>query len=757
MPLPDFTTQTAADYKANIDAFAANNQNAFKHSLVNLIHPDQSKGLQEIQKAGSLPSSFNQQWGGMGYGGLPDGTLGEIATQYSISAGQVDLARNAGDTYRSQGFKVGQTTDLASVWVKINKQGNPANDLELYIYSDTAGDPNAVISNGTATAQSGKLHTDNTDGEWVKFVFATNPNVTADTQYHIVLKSSGAVDTSNYWQWKSDATFETYPHGVGSVGDGTPTWSASSVTSLFLIEPATTILNSGLTNFDGAITSYEGATLDQSGGFYFKNADLNHKRGTLNISGIGWDKDKTFYDSGLSTDANRIVLRCNVTTGYTQVDFYENDETKSTITGTTDISTGNHTVAIRYRAEGDGSDFLTLYVDGASEGTPLTSQTFTLDRAFEEGHTSIGGGFPLAPTWTNDASDGSVLPSHANNGSFTWTGAGTEADCFVAEGDYWMQNGAGYASTQDGNYSKTTTFVNGTGTTHAWSLKIENATATTNQPVAEYYIGDGTNQVAFYHHEYFIEVRTGGVFYGFVQIDAKIKHDYLAVTKDSDFYFYVDNKLMFDGAGLFTDSTASNKVLFGDNSTAAGENADVKWYYVKYYEGVHLPEYSTQQLSELAHWNDDRSSFLSTIYNAGTILSVKTLAGINQNYVKTVKQVVSAQGITSGPTTTATSFVPADEMQAFCFGSRVKGVCINTTRSSSAGSNIYNQVFIDGVTDTARRAYAESSNTEDEHNLVSRNDKPTYDGLHFVQMMNFTASGTMTLLATYRVLDVEAE
>ena len=723
----------------------------FGESLVSLIHPDTSKGLQELQKQNVFPASFNQQWGGMGYGGLPDGSMGEVATGNIKHNSIVGFADSAATTHRFQGFKIGQTTDLASAWVKVYKVGNPTNNLELYIYSDDgAGKPNILITNGTATAQSGKLHTDNTDGEWVKFVFPTNPNCIGGTQYHIVVKSSGAVDASNYWAWMMSTDADS-PHGASGYGSATPAWTIqTSQSNAILIEPVTTTLQSGLSGFDGALHCYEGTPLDQSGAFYYSNEDLNHKRGMIHLAGTLFTKDKTIYDSGLGTDSNRIVIRCNATTGYAQVDLYENDETKHTVTGTTDISTGNRIVSVGYRSEGDGADFLKLYVDGASEGTELTSQTITLDPQFLQGHTTIGGGFPLAPTWT-DNQDMSVLPSADG---WTWTGTATEANAMVVDGGILYQNGAGYASTNTGYYAKTTTLNNATGWVVETKIKVANSTNTKNDQQCRLQVYDGTKQVIIDFKEYYMNVWSGSYFTP-VQVNLTKETAITIVGKGSDFYVYADNKLVFDGSGLLIGATATNSITFGDESPNAGENSTTEWHYFKYYEGAHLPQYTSAQLSEIANWNDDKSSLLSTIYNSGTIQSVKTLAGMNENYVKTKKQAISVRGITTSNSTASTSPVPANEMSSFSFGSKLNVSTILTTSNNTSNGYTYASLAIDGAIEEeiAYQAYVGGS----VGNVSVDRSSHVFSGLHYINANYRTNTGTLSLTQAKRNMIAEAE
>jgi len=719
-----------------------------RRDLTLLIHPDKSKGLQELQEQGVYPSSFNQQWGGMGYGGMPDGTMGEVATQNIKSDGSAGYVGNAlSNTYQANGFKVGQTTNIKSIWINIYKAGNPTNNLELYIYNDSAGNPDVAIANGAAIAQAGHIHSENTDGEWVKFTFAAAPNCIGGTQYHIVLKSSGVLDAANHWRWAKGSS--DYPYGNRISGDATPVWTQEAGCQLFIIEPMTKILNSGLTGFDGALNHYEGATLNQSGGFYKENSFMNHKRGMIHLAGTGWNKDKTFYDSGLGTDKNRIVIRCSAITGYAQVDLYEKNESKHTVMSTTDISTGNHIVSVGYRAEGDGADFLKIYINGVSEGVPVTAETITLDKAFEEGHTIIGGGFPIAPAWTGNE-DMSGLPS--SNG-WTFTGTATEANVFIVNDGILYQNGAGYATTETGYYVKNTTLNNATGWIVDSKIKLKNSTNNPGSAAAQIAIKDGTKYIRMFISEYFCDM------YG-VTSDGFFQHDFTKETfirfvgKGSNYYVYINGKLAFDGTGLLVDTTATNQIFFGDENTTTTENASAEWHYLKYYEGAHFPEYSNMQLSEMTYWTDDKSSLLPKIYNSGLIQSVKTLAGINKNYINPVKRLIKANGITKNISTTVPTASSIAEMSAFCFGSSIKLNFSVFWASNTLGAGVIFPFNIDGVLYQSGQADCETVNYQKKTTSFLSVQVPF--GLHSNQVMFLTGGGTLSLQTNKRNFTVES-
>ncbi|MDH5766789.1 MAG: hypothetical protein OEZ38_12310, partial [Gammaproteobacteria bacterium] len=678
------SAESAATSEANAlssATAAAAYQNRFKDSLTLLIHPDASRGYEDLYTQGVYPSSFNQQWGGANIGGLPDGSLGEMATGYIRSVSERAIASSVSTTYRAQGFKVPQNTDVASVWIKIRKVGNPTNNLELYLYSDTAGDPNAVIINGTATSQNGRIHTDNTEGEWVKFTFPIAPSLTADTQYHIVCKSSGVVDAANYWYWRFD-NVNSYPHGHLYGGDATPTWTDTPTEAFnFLVEPVTTVLQDGGIFNDGKIKCFESPTLNQSAGFVTANENfLNHKRGSFLIAGSTFGKDKTILDTGVSTDSNRIVLRCNAGTGFLQVDLYESDTVKHTITGTTDISVGDHVFGFAYRSENDGQDYLQLLVDGQAEGVSLINQSFHFDKSFKDfGHTAIGGGFNLAPAWTQDL-DMSVDPSTVG-----WTYNGVAGGWYFENG-IGYQNGGAFGSLDTGYYEKVTTINNATGWIVEAELQISKSTNTTNFASTSVFVQDGVKSIYLWMHEYYCEVYSGSSL-GYFQHDFT-KNSVVRITgKGDDFSVYVNNILVFDGAGRLAGATATKKISFGDLEVNASGNATVKWYSVKYDEsGAHLPQYTSGEISEVAYWTEDKSALFPAVYNAGTIQSVKALAGLDRNYVRAVPFRKTVKGIIN-TNTTSEPLVNVPDTKVFTLGKRIDAIGSISAFSNTSGAS----------------------------------------------------------------------
>lgn len=728
-------------------------QYELSNSLTKLLHPDASKGFGDLYKQGVYPAFFNQQWGGAPYGGLPDGSIGEVATGYiKATSGFQNFADLSSREQLGQGFKVGQTTDVASVWVKVYKVGNPTDSLQLAIYDDNGGSPNAVITNGTATAQSGRLHTTSDQGEWIKFTFPTAPNVVAGTQYHIVLNRSGAVDGVNYWRWAIQNP-NSYPHGGYAQFDGTA-WTAYSSNGLaFLVESATTVLQSDTLLGDGKLQCYEGATLNQSGGFVTSNGNfLNHEEGSFIVTGSGFTAGKTILDTGVGTDNNRIVLRCNATTGYVSVTLYESDENSLTVTGTTDVSTGSHVIGFVYRAKGDGNDFLKLFVDGQEDGTSLTSQTITLDPGFAvDGATTIGGGFPLAPTWT-DSEDMSVLPSASG---WTWTGSAVESNVMSVDGGVLYQNGAGYGSTDNGYYQKTTNFNNATGWVVETKVKIKNSP---NDPTGNYAritVEDGTKQFFITIHEYFLGTVDG----------IRYQHDFTRRTvvkivgKGSNYYIFIDGLLVVDGTSKLTVATTNNFINFGDrDSGTSGNNADVEWHYVKYYESAYLPEFTSGAISELAYWNGDRSSAMPYIFDGGTPQSVKRLAGVKKNYIEKVKFKKEVKGINPSISTTSNNLVPIPEMEIYFLGQQYNIDAHAALSGDTAGSYARFAIGLDGLVDPFVNGGASSIvNVNQIFAGIEFKNGKTFNGLHYVQSMYSISAGTGRVDNRSRELSIEGE
>ncbi len=208
-----FTATPTTDYSSlhhatKAAASAASVSTPNHDSLVSVMLPTD---WPTVNKQGWDHFGFNQQWGGAPWGGrLVDGTDGEVATSNLTTNSDVYAIGGGASTEEVlEEFRVPYDLSLDKVAIRLKKDGNPTDNLEVAIYS--GGTPGTLITNGTATAQSGKLHS--SEEAEVIFDFPTPPTLVAGTDYNILLSRSGVVDASNKWIIPVD-TNGAYPYGV---------------------------------------------------------------------------------------------------------------------------------------------------------------------------------------------------------------------------------------------------------------------------------------------------------------------------------------------------------------------------------------------------------------------------------------------------------------------------------------------------------------------------------------------------------------
>jgi len=156
------------------------------------------------------------------------------------------LGQDTTNERRAQGLKVPVTRPLGRVNLWLKEVGAPADDLTVEIQSNSGGLPSGtVVPNGTSSAVTGTSI--GSSYGWVAFDFtagSTLPQLTAGTQYHLVLKRAGSVDNTNYYVWGADQSSPGYGDGAGSVWNGTTsTWQATSPATdhAFEVRPAFTV------------------------------------------------------------------------------------------------------------------------------------------------------------------------------------------------------------------------------------------------------------------------------------------------------------------------------------------------------------------------------------------------------------------------------------------------------------------------------------------------------------------------------------
>lgn len=132
----------------------------------------------------------------------------------------------------AQSFKPSTTTTINKVSLKVKKIGNPP-DVTVRVMTDSGGNPN---KNSVLT--SGILYSSlvTTQYGWVDVTFTTNPTLTTETTYWLVIDTSS--NASNYWSWGADTT-QSYVRGQPKWSpnwqSGNPTWNSIPVDLNFQI------------------------------------------------------------------------------------------------------------------------------------------------------------------------------------------------------------------------------------------------------------------------------------------------------------------------------------------------------------------------------------------------------------------------------------------------------------------------------------------------------------------------------------------
>ncbi len=678
--------------------------------------------------------SFNQQWGGDNLSFEVDGVLYPVATaaiSWSATEGVGDFASQ---TYKATSINITKLINVDKLAVFIFKVGIPTDNLLVHIYTDSSGSPGSLVTNGSATAIPGKV-INTEEGSVVIAEFPTPPSLTVGA-YHIVITRSGSIDASNYYKFVSTID-SNYPNSIKNFADGTPIWTQQVGRGFsFVIIP--TDATAGIT--DGILRSTHSSKFKLS--HYFNHEQDFSIPILCNID--AGEKDKTLLDVGVSTDSSRIRVSTE-SNGYAQVDLWNAAGTKSTVTGTADITGADTIIWLKGRCVGDGSDYLKLYVGETEQGTSLTSQTFTMDSSFQEQHISILGGWPLPPTWTVDATDTSVLPSNANNGSWTYTGTATEANAFVAEGDYWFQNGAGYASTDTGYYQKTTNFINATGWVVENKFQVLNDVNTVGELTISVVILDDVKRFFLKLHEYYFEVHDGTNWH-YVQYDFKSKPVSMKVEgKGSDFKVFANNKLLFDGTGLLLDTTPGTVLQFGDIDATAASNASVRWYYMKAYAGEVTPdELTSSELHEIATIEKDvGTDVISNVYNSGTLIPLKQHFGLHGDFlsVDSLAWRSEINSIEVSPTNATTTYAEIPDITYFSLGSSSVHFDCQAFNTGAAGS-VQVAPQVNNIFDLSKLKTHESTSAGDYgqiHSMLFNN----LGGLNYVNTVFRRVGGTV--------------
>lgn len=140
------------------------------------------------------------------------------------------LRDTATHTEISQGFKPVTSADVTKIRLWLKSVGTPAgtDTITLEIHTDNSGVPSGTpVANGTATAVD-ISDTLTSSYAWVTFTFASNPTLTAGTQYHLVLTGAFTISAVDYVDWGVDDYDVIFADGAVSYYD-TTTWVADNL------------------------------------------------------------------------------------------------------------------------------------------------------------------------------------------------------------------------------------------------------------------------------------------------------------------------------------------------------------------------------------------------------------------------------------------------------------------------------------------------------------------------------------------------
>jgi len=718
---------------------------AAKSELIFLLHPNQTDGWNSIYRAGLKPWGFNQQNGGANWGGSPDGNVIEsyASCQLPSDGGLFNtLGYNTTILNISVPFRPTETT-VNTVYLQVEKVGNPTNNLVAEIFADSAGAPTGTAL-GTSDSISGK--TISTSRTWVKFTFSTPvTGLTPNTRYHVSVKIDATDSTTNYYNIPYQTTSLASEVGTYRYPTGGPWTSVNAAGSHpHLIVNDNGLLQTDTTSdvSDAKIVFGQGTPLNQSKAFTADLKDFfSHKEGSILIRGKLFEDSKPIFDAILGQDNNRITLRTGAS-GEAILTVYDNAEVLREIdtadagshdgVGVTsyDLSgTGPWDIGISYKSRGVATDYIKVDIFDVTNGTTETytntigGSGITFDQAFkDQGTLWIGGGFELAPTWANNAmTDGTQLPSHANNGTWTFTGGSESAKMSMADSKLY-QNAAGYSSAS-GYYIKSGSLGLdfNAGLTIETKLQILNDSETSTASECRIVVDDFTNYrftIAFYtgSFRYFDGTSNFTFPYDFKTNPVAINIE----VKGSDILMFCDGTLVYDGTGKLLLAGSVELISFGDEALGAGDDADVIWHYFKYFNhtSTTLLEFSDgAELHELGVWQGDASSvFQHMRYGASNRVSIKDFWGVKDNIVKRIKR-INRYGLDSATNTTSSSTTENTALDVLSvFSLQSNDIC-----SASFNVNLYNTVIAkiifaiirrNGVTyDSARVAIEEHTSS----------------------------------------------
>ena len=736
--------------------------------LLNIIHPSNMEGWRDTYRSGWLPGWFNQQWGGAQHAfQLTDSLtgaecIGDVATGYIGEDTAFVCTDAVARTWTSSSFVVSETMDLSYLWLKLYKVGNPSNSVLVTIVSDDGTNkPNGTtpITNGSADPISMRVLTTHPEGQWYRFVFSTPTTLSAGTRYHIVVKSSGAVSSSNYIAVKGNATKPTYAHNnVVCRGDASAVWTAyTNNCFLFYLQNSddkSFLQASDIDKFDGQITFNEGTPINQSkilrqplSKFFRSDLFTYMVRCKLSADGV-------LADFLWGLDHNRVLLY--VDTGDLYVKVFDSTGTSSSVLHPNAVTFGSglQDIAVSIRAKDDGNDYIHLTLNGVTEAVDTLSIPFSLEFA-RLGTAWVGGGFPISLLWDSELD----MNSSPSSQGWAWGGTASEGTAFFNDAGILYQTKSGYASTQNGYYSKNPSLDNAVGWAVYTRLRVNESSGwvvpgASSGGEVSIHIADNLKYVVLNIQHSYIQTQQdlGVTDYVYFHEGNQLKTfnestEFLICGKGSDYYVFVNGGLAIDGTGKLTTSSSGglNGIYFGDTSISSNKNASVQFFSFKYLNtGMALPSALTGgSLYEAAFWSGDQTNTVLDLYSPtpSSRVSIKDYCGLSANYVYIDKSFYSRITPASFATSSIT-FLPVPELDIWYLGSSEDSTIVQDGQQSTLNAGQVTCRFLGTlVMSTARRVHAAAPNTE----TTTTNFKADVGfGLHYAPTKVIIGSGIGT-------------
>ena len=121
----------------------------------------------------------------------------------------------------AQRFRVNQNCNMSQLKLYIKKAGAPADDFDIEIQTDAAGEPSGTpVTNGTTSIAVGDI---GVAYAWETATFAIDPALTASTDYWIVMKSPAGANGDYFIDYDNGNSLYT-TGAVAITADGGTTW-----------------------------------------------------------------------------------------------------------------------------------------------------------------------------------------------------------------------------------------------------------------------------------------------------------------------------------------------------------------------------------------------------------------------------------------------------------------------------------------------------------------------------------------------------